>query len=322
MSKNELKTAYENLMRKKKIEVHLVHLDKRIKQQERSVRQLLRLVEKEENDINSFDKLSLFSIFQKVLGNKDQELEKRRQEYLMAALQWQGAVKNLKALKYEKTVLQKQLSGLFNADVKFEKAFNKMEKILESSLSPSIKKRLKNIDLQLLNHEGKIKEIREAIKAGKKAEKILIKINQDLSQIKQWGNPYLSQKSNYKIFGKGDKSSYEKKKFINLAKEDAQKANILLEHFEMEILDVYKQFKLDYRNYIKSFSNFLEIFYDNLITDWVVKKNIDNTIHAMENIHDKVKRIHVMLENEVTKTKEYIAEGKAFRKEILVTGDS
>jgi len=81
---------------------------------------------------------------------------------------------------------------------------------------------------------------------------------------------------------------------------------------------VYQQFKLDYRNYIKSFSNFLEIFYDNLITDWVVKKNIDNTMHAMENIHDKVTRIHVMLENEVVKTKEYITEEKAFRKEILI----
>ncbi len=320
MSKNksELKIAYENMMRKKKIEVHLFNLDKRIKQQEKNVRQLLRIVEKEEDDVTNLQKLGLFSIFKKVLGNQEEELEKQRQEYLMAALQWQGAIKNLEALKFEKVVLQKQLSGLFNAELKFDSIFNRVEKKLLQGLDEKTQTKLKKIDLRILNHEERIIEIREAMKAGKKAEKILLKITQDLSEIKQWGNPFVHQKQSKDIYGKGRYSSYGKKKFVNLAKEDAQKANILLEHFEMEILDVYKQFKLDYRNYIKSFSNFLEIFYDNLITDWVVKRNIDNTIHAMETIHDKVTRIIAMLEKEVEKTREYIREEKTIRKEIII----
>ena len=316
--KAELKIAYENLMRKKKIEVHLQHLSKRIQQQEKSVRSLLRVVEKEEDDIINLERLGLFSIFNNILGNKKDELEKEKQEYLMAVMQWKGGVKNLEALKFEKKILEKQLSSLFYADLIFEKLFNKVEKTIEVSLSASTKAKIKNIDLKILNHEERIKEIREAINAGKKAERVLLKINADLSKIKQWGNPFITKNTKSKIKGIGDQSSREKKQFMNLAQKDAQKAYLLLENFEMEILDVYKQFKLDYRNYIKSFTNFLEIFYDNLITDWVVKKNIDNTIHAIETIHDKVARILAMLRNEISKTKEYIKEEKSFRKELLI----
>lgn len=317
-SKSELKTAYENMMRKKKIEGHLVNLEKRIKHQKKEVKHLQRVVDKEEDDVIELQKLSLHSIFTKLLGTKEHELEKQRQEYLMAALKWQGAKKSLEALKFEKVVLEKQLSGLFNAEIKFDNVFNKFENTLTQSLEDKTKLKLKKLDLRILNHEERIKEIREAIQAGKKAEKILVKIIKDLSEIKSWGNPFLNQKKSRTIYGKGKHASYGKRNFVSLAKKDAQKANILLEHFEIEILDIYKQFKLDYRNYIKSFSDFLEIFYDNLITDWVVKKSIDNTIHAMETIHDKVIRIHTMLQNEIVKTKEYILEEKSLRKDIIV----
>lgn len=315
--KSELKIAFENMMRKRKIEVHLEALEKNLKKQEIEARRQLRIVDQEEEDIHKLEKLNLRSIFQKVLGNPEEELEKQRQEYLMAAMQYQGIKKNIKALKFEKQVLEKQLSGLFNAELAFDKIYSRVKETYKNLLDEKSKHKIKKIDLQILNHEERIKEIREAIRAGKKAEKILIKIIKDLSEIKQWGNPFLSNKS-LSVYGKGHYSSYGKKKFVNLAKEDAQKANILLEHFEIEILDIYKQFKLDYRNYIKSFSNFLEIFYDNLITDWIVKKNIDNTTHAMETIHDKVNRINAMLKNEIVITKEYIKEEQDLKKAIVV----
>lgn len=316
--KSELKIAYENMMRKKKIEFHLVNLDKRIKQQEREVRRYLNIAEQEEEDIHKLEGMNLQTLFIKVLGNHLDELEKQRQEYLMAVLQHQGATKKLNALKYEKEILNKQLSGLFNAESEFDNLYKKAEVGFDLLLDKKTKGRMKAIELRVLNHEERVKEIREAVRAGKKAERILVKIKKDLSEIKQWGNPFINNKSQLKVYGKGRYSSYGKKKFVNAAKSDANKANILLEHFELEILDIYKQFKLDYRNYIKSFSNFLEIFYDNMVTDWIVKKNIDNTIHAMETIHDKVVRILAMLENEITKTKSYISEEKSLRKEIIV----
>jgi hypothetical protein len=305
------------MMRKKKIEIHLVNLDKRIKQQELEVRRLSRIMAEEEEDIHQLNKLNMHSLFQTILGNKQEALEKERQEYLMAVLQFQGAEKNLATLKFEKTVLEKQLSGLFQADMTFDYLFNKYEKTIFNQLDKKAKAKIKAIDLRILNHEERIVEIREAIRAGKKAEKVLTKIIDDLAEIKTWGNSILAKKK-IKIYGGGSPAD-AKKKFLYHAKHDAQKANILLEHFEIEILDIYKQFKLDYRQYIKSFNNFLEIFYDNLITDWMIKEDIKNTSYAIETIHDKVLRILAMLENEIVKTKDYILEEKQIKKMIITT---
>ena len=313
--KSALKLAYENMMRKKKIEIHLVNLEKRIKQQEMEVNRLSRIMVEEEEDVHKLDKVGMQSLFQTILGNKQEALEKERQEYLMAVLQFQGAEKNLVALKFEKEVLEKQLSGLFQAEMAFDNLFSKYEKTISSQLDKKTKAKIKAIDLRILNHEERIVEIREAIRAGKKAEKVLTKIIEDLSEVKTWGNSVLAKKK-IKIYG-GGSSAAAKEKFLYHAKHDAQKANILLEHFEIEILDIYKQFKLDYRQYIKSFINFLEIFYDNLITDWIVKEDIKNTSYAVESIHDKVLRIMAMLENEIVKTKDYILEEKQIMKMII-----
>ena len=313
--KTELKIAYENMMRNKKIEIHLVNLEKRIKLQENEVLHLSRIMAEEEEDIHKLDKVGMHSLFQTILGNKKEALEKERQEYLMAVLKFQGAEKNLAALKYEKQILEKQLSALFQAEITFDKLFERLEKTISNQLDKKTKAKIKATDLRILNHEERIVEIREAIRAGKKAEKFLTKIIEDLVEVKTWGNPILAKKK-IKIYGGGSPAD-AKKKFLYHAKHDAQKANILLEHFEIEILDIYKQFKLDYRQYIKSFTNFLEIFYDNLITDWIIKEDIKNTSYAIESIHDKVLRILAMLDNEITKTKTYILEEKEIKKMII-----
>ncbi len=315
--KTALKIAYENMMRKKKIEIHLVNLGKRIQQQANEVKRLSRIMAEEEENIHRLDKLSMHSLFQTILGNKKEALEKERQEYLMAILQFQGAEKNLNALKYEKEILEKQLSGLFQAEITFDTLFSKFEKTIFHGLDETTKAKIKAIELRILNHEERIVEIREAIRAGKKAEKVLTKIIEDLAEIKTWGNTILAKKK-IEIYGGGSPTE-AKKKFLYHAKNDAQKANILLEHFEIEILDIYKQFKLDYRQYLKSFHNFLEIFYDNLITDWIVKEDIKNTSYAIETIHDKVLRILAMLDNEIIKTKDYILEEKQIMKMIIST---
>ncbi|MEM6965195.1 MAG: hypothetical protein AAF573_10530 [Bacteroidota bacterium] len=315
--KSALKLAFENMMMKRKVENHLHQLVRRVALQEKAVIRLQKIMEKEEGDLYKFDSKNLLTFFRKVLGDQLDQLEKERQEYLMAVLQVQDAEKKLKAMHYEKEVLQKQLSSLFRADEIFEKIFKETERGFELLLDKKTKAKLQAIQLRILNHEERIKEIRQAIGAGKKAEKVLLKIIEDLSQIKQWGNSFIPN-NNTKIYGKGTASSRGKQKFIDLARKDAQRTHLLLERFELEILDVYKQFKIDYRGYLKSFENFLEIFYDNLITDWIVKKNVKNTIHTIETIHDKVVRILAMLENEIIKTKEYIKEEKLVRKEIIV----
>ena len=315
--KKELQVAYENMMRKQKIEIHLINLERRIKAYEKESQRLLRFVEKEEEDYHKLEKLNLRALFYKVLGEKEKELEKERQDYLMAFLKYQSSVKNLESLLFEKEVLTKQLSSLHNAEKEFNKKFAKGGSRLEASLSASGRKKINAVDLRMLNHEARIRELREAVKAGNKSETMLLRLVHDLTNITQWGNSHIA-KRNKKISGQGRNSSPTKRRFVTQSKKDAQKANILLEHFETEIQDIQKHFKIDYRNYIKSFEDFLDIFYDNLITDWIVKKNLKNTTFAIQTVHDKVVRIIAMLEKEIEKTKTFIKEENLLRQQIIL----
>ena len=318
--KKELQEAYENMMRKQKIEIHLINLERRIKAYEKEAARLLRLVDQEEENYHKLEKLNLRALFFKVLGTKEKELEKERQDYLMSFLKYQSSVKNLESLRFEKEVLTKQLSGLHNAEKIFNKKFAKGGNRLEAHLSAKGKQKLKAVDLRLLNHEARIKELREAVKAGKKAETTLMRLIHDLSNINQWGNSNIA-KRNDRISGRGRSASPTKKRFVTQSKKDAQKANILLEHFETEIQDIQKHFKIDYRNYIKSFEDFLDIFYDNLITDWIVKKNLKNSTFAIQTVHDKVSRIMAMLNKEIEKSKAFIKEENLIRKQIILESE-
>jgi len=317
--KKQLKTAFQNMMRKQKIEIHLINLERRIKAYEKEADRLFRIVEKEEEDYHKLERMNLHALFFKFLGTKEKELEKERQDYLMAVLKYQSSVKNLETLQFEKEVLTRQLSSLHNAEDDFNILYAKNGHLLEAKITASskVKTKLKSLDLRVLNHEARIVELREAVKAGGRAETILMRLVGDLSSITQWGNSSISNR-NKKIYGQGNTSSVAKKRFVNQSRKDANKANILLEHFETEIQDIQKHFKIDYRNYIKSFEDFMDIFYDNLITDWIVKKNVKNTSFAIQTIHDKVVRILAMLNKEIEKTKLFIKEEKLLRKQILL----
>ena len=315
--KKDLKTAYQNMMRKQKIEIHLIHLKRRIKAYKKETERLLRAVEKEEEEYHKLERMNLQSLFQKIIGTKENELEKERQDYLMAVLKYQSYAKNLKSLIFEQEVLTKQLSSLHNAAQVFEQKFRINESRLETHLSPKAKQKVNAVDMRLLNHEARIKELREAVKAGEKAETTLLRLINDLSNITQWGNSFIAKK-NAKISGSGKNISTKKRKFITQSKKDANKANILLENFETEIQDIQKHFKINYLNYIKSFEDFLVLFYDNLITDWIVKKNLKNTSFAIQTVHDKVARILAMLENEIEKSKGYIKEENLLRQQIIL----
>ena len=68
-----------------------------------------RLMIKELEDINNLEKLGVKSIFYKVLGNKEEQLEKERQEYLQVTLQFKEIQNALKVIEYEKALLKKKL---------------------------------------------------------------------------------------------------------------------------------------------------------------------------------------------------------------------
>ena len=70
-----------------------------------------------------------------------------------------------------------------------------------------------------------------------------------------------------------------------------------------------------------STQDFLKIFLDNLITDWVVQAKIVNTLHVVNNVIDRVKILLMTVENEINNTKEFILLEKQDKKNLLLHKD-
>ena len=78
--------------------------------------------------------------------------------------------------------------------------------------------------------------------------------------------------------------------------------------FELELLDVSKTLKIDFSGDIESLRQFLKVFFDNLITDWIVKDSIEVAFLSIEMIHEKIHRTEMTLNHQDSTLKAQVVE--------------
>ena len=296
---------HKELKRKEKIQIHLVNLMDLIQKKNLALEEVEEQIKKEEQDIKQLEKLNLFSTFQFILGSREKQLEKERQDFLQAVIRRNGLIENIKAIQKEKSVLEKSFTSLHDIEIEFEKLINKKLDLLESN--NNYPESLNRFNEKLASFDSRIRELNVTIKQGEKAKKELHKIIVNLNKIDNWGYEHTTsqiQKVNRQI----DRT--HKHVYI---------ANNFLQRYEEELLDLSDHFELKYRNEVQMLENFLDQFIDSLITDWVVRSKLENSIHLVLHVIDKITLINAMLEYEVEKTHAYIEDEKKMKAEIIIT---
>jgi len=118
--------------------------------------------------------------------------------------------------------------------------------------------------------------------------------------------------------GKGTYSSYKKKRFIDKATHEVVKVNALFLKFEEELHDVAMHYQLDYKNDIHYYQDFLDNFINNLITDYVVRKKIKNSLHGVEATLDRVEMTLITLKHEINETDQYLVDDKELKRKLII----
>ncbi len=291
--------VHEKCLTRKKILVHemqvLHHQLKRFKAK----------LGKEKKDLEELEKKNLRSLFSQYLGTDEEKIEKERQEYLQAALRYNAIIDEIGLLEYEEKLINKKI--LENPkDV--SKELKRMLRLKEKELKYDVKTRkaIIEFDTRINRVDRKIKDINEALMEGNELKAKLQSINIKLKNVKKWGAT--------KMHGRGRYSSYNKKTYIDKANSEVVLADILIKQFEKEIHDIFPDVEHDITT--DNFRDFLSIFYDNLITDWVILRKLDTAIHTMEDNLNRIRRIEMNLthEEEITwrERKEIEAEKKAY----------
>lgn len=311
--KKQLKATLEEYQSAEKIKRHLNKLDKRLDTETKELASLALALDKENKDYEELEKLSIRSIFHKVLGSKEEQMEKEKQEYLQASLKYDEAKKAIELLEYERKILLDKLDTVDGNGPKLQILLDKRERQLILENGPAGKK-IQQIVNRLDEQEHQHKEIQEVVAAGKSALAILNQMAGYLQKARDWGTWNVGGRR-----GRGGMSSHIKHSSIDNARRLAPQARHQLVRFEDELRDIYRdvqqfQFSLSF----DSFSRFSDIFFDNLISDFIVQQKIQNSLSNVLSVRDKVHRMAGGLQAKLPQIQNEIAQLEEQRNQLIV----
>ncbi|HEX7394644.1 MAG TPA: hypothetical protein VF313_06915 [Anaerolineaceae bacterium] len=235
---------------------------------------------REKRDVQRLEGLSLGSIFYTVLGDKEQRLDRERQEFLAAKLQRDQCQYAISSLELDLADLKYKLSALGNLDSAYQALLERKEKILLSSENDLFHQLLDITGLQA-NLQADRKELQEAVGSGQTVLTILDGVINSLNSAEGWGN--------WDMLGGGMLADLAKHSKIDDARDQVHQAQELLRRFQRELADIQsaESFLID----ISSFDTFVDFFLDSLIVDWIVQSKIHNSLERTTQVRQRVKVI-------------------------------
>lgn len=292
---DQIKETIEELATLKNVQSHLKSLLDQIKEAEDRLVTLDKAVEKQLKEFEELQQLSIKGLFYKVLGSKEEQLAKERQEYLKLNLEFKEAKESLELLEYEKRVIEKKVGDIEALKARLEALKTKREEEILLNQGP-VQTALKKIYEKQDQIDFLHKEIAEAIQAGLRAEEDTRQVLMHLDNAIKWGQwDMMNSKSRY--------YDHMKHSAVDRAMDTAYRAKQNLRVFQQELSDI-DDTDYDLHIDVAESGRFMDIFFDNLISDWIIQNKIKNVKSNVSAVYDKVRLILATLENDVKKLNE------------------
>lgn len=259
-------------------------------------------VKKEGADVEKLEGLSLAGLFHSVLGDKQTQLEKERQEYLAAKLKYDECKYSVSALERDINGLKTRIAGLGDINSKYRAVVERKEQLISQGNDRNASK-LIEFSEALADVQSDIRELKEAIEAGKAVSAGLDGVVGFLKSARNWGT--------FDMLGGGLIATAVKHSKIDRARESVHHVQQLMRIFQRELADIDSRTDIDLD--IGSFLTFADYFFDGLIVDWVVQsrigRSLDSAVQAAERVHGIVQQLQINLKKTQTK-RNYIEQEK------------
>jgi len=276
----QLEEAQQGVFRLHKIDSMLKGLKDEQLSLERKVSELKATLDKEELDVKKLEGNSLAGVFYFVLGRLEERLENEKKEALGAKLKYDQAVRDLEDVKHEISKLCSERMNYMDCERKYESLYAAKRDMLIKS-DPDRAQKLLDLTEQLNKSKNALKEIREAISAGRSVLSSLEKAMGSLDSAEGWGV--------WDMLGGGLISDLAKHSHIDDAKYEAEQAQILLRRFRSELADI----KIGDDIHIETggFAKFADFFFDGLIADWFMQSKIKNSQESVSQAESQVQSV-------------------------------
>ena len=270
-------------------------------------------LKKESKDVEQLNSKSLQSIYHKIRGNYDSQLEKEMQEQQQAKLQLDLKIQELEHLQLEIQNLRNAKLTYHDCQQNYNRLYKEKLNELLSDTSSDVKAKESLLGLQkdIEHSTNKLNELNEAVRAGKRVQTSLNQALNHLKSASSWGT--------FDIFGGGLITDMAKHSKIDDARQALSKAQRDLRDFRSELADVSMNISISID--IGSFTKFADYFFDDIFSSISVKSKITDAQNNVTNAIKKVQSTLITLEQTILKTKDDIDSANAKIEEIVVNSN-
>ncbi len=304
-----LRDTHQQLQQAINVDRHLKLVNQKLEEAYKNLDVLENQLKKEFEDIQQLEKLSLKGLFHQVLGSKEDQMEKERQEYLQASLKYDEAKKSSELLEFERDLLQRKVENIPQLKAKLKSLLEQRQKFLvreNSTIGNQIVKLMEMVDRQ-----GElIHRITDLKKTAQQAIAILEQMINALQKARNWGQ--------WDMAGRQRGASYLKHSAIDKARDLSYHAQHILTRLSHDMETLYGQRLPNFHVQIESFNRFTDVFFDNLISDWIVQRKIQNALNNVISVRDGVLRTLQSMDHEIRKCQDKIDELHKHREKLII----
>lgn len=301
-----LQRAKQRLRRRQKLQSQLAEAQSLLEEERARLRKHNRRLEEERADVQELEGLSLTGLFYTVLGSKEQQHERERQEFLEAKLKHEEASEAVEAVEQDVRRLREELAGLSDASKEYEQLIEEKEQSLAGA-DDGRAAQVAEFSEQLADLEADQQELEEAIEAGRSALESLESVRSVLQSAGNWGT--------WDMIGGGAISTAIKHSKIDEAKRAAQEAQRRLRLFREELAGAGARLHVSLD--IGGLAKIGDYFFDGLITDWIVQSKIRDAQSACESGISQVRSILETCQKQLDETEQETKEVEQQRRRFI-----
>ncbi|MDD3705188.1 MAG: hypothetical protein PHC45_03865, partial [Clostridiaceae bacterium] len=172
---------------------------------------------------------------------------------------------------------------------------------------PEKAQNLLNLTEQLSASKNALKEVKEAISAGRSVINSLENAMGSLDSAGGWGV--------WDMLGGGLISDLAKHSHIDNAKYEAEQAQILLRRFRAELADIKIRDDISFET--DGFAKFADFFFDGLIADWFMQSKIHNSYESVSRVRSQVQNVLNKLSSLESRESSIISKTEKEIKELI-----
>ena len=273
----ELAAAKEQVIRKNRTESRLKDLYAQKTQLSDKVDVLRNNKYKEEKDVEQLMKGNLKGFFLELVGKKEEQLTKEKEEAYKAAMMYDMECQVLERLENEICSLEEEKRKLSGCEERYQRMFEEALKELRLAGTKESDE-LFLLEKKIYEEESTVREVEEAVLEGKK----VFQLANEILEVLDDADGYCT----WDILGGGLLADVLKHDALHKANEQLRELQCALHLFRNELADV--KIDADFQLEIEGFLGFADYFFDGLFVDLAVQDRVEQNQDKMNKVCYKI----------------------------------